>query len=337
MNYGEIFADTLKLIWRRKKLWVIAWLGSALMMVAMTIYMISIFGVQSIFLPMVMSQAASPEELGAMMSPAMLRMGIVLVLSALFFVVSYFINLIARGGGISEAGAAWEGDAVYVRRGLDAGLRKAPTLFLLDLLWGLPSLLLGVLSLVLMASSFAPFFSALQNGGDMDGDAAFRVFGSLMGGAMLIVCLGWLYSIFRGIFSPLMYQSAVIGRKSLRAAIAEGWRLALSHIGPMFIFWLLLLATSLAMGVVMQVLLTPLSMLLMGPWMQMMNSLDSQAPVAAPGPASWILTGVVGLGFGVIMWLSMSLLQAITLTLYARVYQELRQDEDEAASLAPED
>ncbi len=335
MKYGEILTDAFKLIWRRKKLWVIAWLGSALMMVAIAIYMGGMFGLQIIFMPMIMNEIANPGEMGPIAGPNMLYMGIAIIVAALSFVGGYFTNLIARGGGISEAGAAWEGDAVHGSRGLRTGLRKAPALFLLDLLWGLPALLLGVLTMMALASSFAPFFSAIQSGEDMAGDAALRMFSGFMGGVALITCLGWLYRIFRSIFSPLMYQAAIIGRKPLRAAIAEGWRLSASHIGSMFIFWLLLVAVHLAIGIVLQVVLTPLTMLLMGPWMQMMNSLSNQTPIAAPGPTSWLLVGVAGLGFGVIIWLSMSILQAITLTMYARVYQELRQEEPEAASLAP--
>ncbi|RUA15966.1 MAG: hypothetical protein DSY55_05080 [Clostridia bacterium] len=331
MKYGEILTDTLTLLWKRKKLWGIALIGQIFSMLLMGLYMGSIFGVQMRIFPRLMNGGGTPEEMHAALLSWMPKIVFLAILFFLFLIASYLFALIGRGGSISEAGVAWEGEAVRMRRGLRAGVRKAPALFVIDLLWGLPSLLMAGLMLFSLGASMSHFFSIMQNGSAIDDEAFFKMFGSMMGGMMLVICLGWLYHIFRSIFSPLMYQSAVIGRKSLRAAIAEGWRLAASHIGPMVIFWLLTLAISLAVSLVMQMLMTPLSMGMMGPWMKMMGE---QAP-AAPSSTSWLLIVLAAAGSGLVMWLSMSLLQAFTLTLYARVYRELLSEK--AKTSAPDD
>ncbi len=123
-----------------------------------------------------------------------------------------------------------------------------------------------------------------------------------------------------------MYQSAVVGRRGLGQAIGEGWRLAQANLGAMIILVLLLFV----LGILVNIVVSVLSLPLLVPWMGSFVSDMSRAAEGASGygpfampqfRSGWVV--VAGLWSGLLTWLSIGFLQSFRLTLYAEVYRQL--------------
>ncbi len=327
MDYGAIVTDTFKLIWEEKKLWVISAIGLSCSAVLSMMYMGSVMGWQ-------MNMMASlPMFTGAITENEMLDwfkrflLGYVLMLSLFgaLGLLSYIINLIARGALIAEANMAWNDESVELGRGFRQGLRKAAAFFLLDMLWILPWIVVFLLGLLFMGVVIGVFVGGIAS---MSGAESPGFFFSLIGSFFLIfgimLCLGVIYGLFRGVFAPLMYQASAAGDKPLGDAIREGWELARNHLGPMIIVLLLLWAIQLGLSIIVRILSFPFTWMVMGPWLDMMNSLEQGALATNISPVHWGVLIIASVGMGFLFWLWYSLSQTISLTLYARVYHELR-------------
>ena len=129
------------------------------------------------------------------------------------------------------------------------------------------------------------------------------------------------------VFAPLMYQSAVAGRRGLGAAISEGWRMAKANLGAMIILAILLWILNIALGMLVSLFTFPFMLPWMSSWMQnfsgMMESASRGAPPQMPqfGNTGWLL--VATLVSGILTWLTASFMQSFRLTLYAGVYRHL--------------
>lgn len=239
--------------------------------------------------------------------------------------LSYIINLIARGALIAEASMAWNDEPVELGRGFRQGLRKAAAFFLLDMLWILPWIVAFFLGLLFIGAVIGVFVGGTAS---MSGTESPGFFFSLIGSFFLIfgimLCLGLIYGLFRGVFAPLMYQASAAGDKPLGDAIREGWELARNHLGPMIIVLLLLWAIQLGLSLAIRFFSLPFTWMMMGPWLEMMNNLEQGASPVDIAPMHWLVIFIASVGTGFLFWLWYSLSQTISLTLYARVYQELR-------------
>jgi hypothetical protein len=142
-----------------------------------------------------------------------------------------------------------------------------------------------------------------------------------------VFCLALFIGLLSMVFAPLMYQSAVAGRRGLGAAISEGWRMAKANLGAMIIFAILLWILNIALGMLVSLFTFPFMLPWMSSWMQnfsgMMESASRGAPPQMPqfGNTGWLL--VATLVSGILTWLTASFMQSFRLTLYAGVYQHL--------------
>lgn len=322
MDYGGILADSIKLIWRERKLLALVFLGSSLLALAFIIYFGGVMGgqMQMMTLPMDMSY----EDAGDAVLKAAFLYLTSLGAAGILGLIGYFINLAARAGVVAEAARAWQGEKVNIRRGMHHGLRKAAAYFALDMAWALPVILV---SLFVGTMSMIFFFEVL------DGILAEQpvndpgIFLSTMTGAFavmgVILCLLLLYGIARGAFSPLMYQASVIDDQPIGDAIREGWRLSKANLGAMLVFFILMWAVQLGLSIVIRVFSLPFSLMAMLPWFRMMNSLQNGAIPTTANTTNWLMVFVAATGIGVLTWLWLSISQTLYLTFYARVYQEL--------------
>ncbi len=329
MNYGDILTDSFKILWKEKKLWIIGALGTALFAIGNMFYTGGYLNWYQSMMRRMMSgpEFPDPETMASEIGTMLYGYVAIMALWGVFSLIGYVVNLAARGGGIAEAGRAWQGEPVDISRGLAAGVRKSPGLFVLDLIWALPGLLFTLIGGGIGLALLFGFFSSL---GQFDDAAAsgrvLGLFGGFFAVLMLFFCLGFLYMLVRAVFSPLMYQSLVLGEKSLGEAIKEGWRLSRAHLGAMVVFWLLLLAVNMGLGVVMELVAMPFSFLLIFPMFGAM-----QNPDALLSSFHWPLFILFSLAMGAVVWLVRSLMQSLRLSLYARVYRELTRPEGEAS------
>jgi len=236
--------------------------------------------------------------------------------------LGYLINLVMRGATMNEAAIAWGGGRTKMGRGFSVGVGRGVYVFLIDLLWLLPGLLL-------MCGGFGAFATVIAAAAVSDGgsDAAGAVILSIITALCCIFCLALLVGLLSMVFAPLMYQSAVAGRRGLGAAISEGWRMAKANLGAMIIFAILLWILNIALGMLVSLFTFPFMLPWMSSWMQnfsgMMESASRGVPPQMPqfGNMGWLL--VATLVSGILTWLTASFMQSFRLTLFAGVYRHL--------------
>ncbi|PKO22037.1 MAG: hypothetical protein CVU38_11560 [Chloroflexi bacterium HGW-Chloroflexi-1] len=325
MSYGEVFAGTFRTIWRHKRLWLFGLLGVLLVAIGNGVYMGSVFSWQGRWFRLMgetIDRPGGPDALAGQMLRDMVWLWVGLGVLAVAALASYAVNLVMRGATIDEAAIAWRGGRSETGRGLRAGLARAIHLFVIDLLWWAPGVLFIGGGYVLGILVFTVGIGA--SGQSRGGEPVFALFGVLG----LLCCpflLIVIYALFNGIFAPLMYQSAVAGRRELGAAIKEGWRLARGHLGPMFIFWLLILGVSLVWGLLLSIVILPLNLPWLGSWAGMMKDAMNGVSPSFTGFANlkssaWVMAGAAQV---LSTLLYASFIQTFNLTMYAEVYRRL--------------
>ncbi|MGE5602693.1 MAG: hypothetical protein ACM30E_06555 [Nitrososphaerales archaeon] len=325
MPFGELFTGAFQRIWWHKKLWLLAMLGLALTGVGMIISSFLSARWMSSYFAFIAGIMRNPglmpgRAFGNFMS-SMSSLWVLGALVALLSLIGYVINLVARSAIINEAAHAWRNQATDTGRGLAQGSQRAIYVFLLDLLWLLPALVLGLGGLiaffVLTAGTVA---AARQDGGGG------LIVTSWVAFACCGACLGLLYYLVFVIFSPLMYQSAVAGRRDFGSAVSEGWSLARANLGAMIVFWLLLLLTGFVLSALRGIFDAIFSLPLMSGLFQSMSNMMQgfgQGFVPATRMLSGPLFVVLSLVSTVLWFLIATFTQALSLTLYTGVYQHL--------------
>ena len=327
MPFGELFTGTFVQIWRHKRLWLFGLLGLALTSLGLLVYQVFQYRWQSGWFTtmgdLMKNPGIMPERyFSAMMSSMVwlwLGMGVWLIVGLL----SYIVNLVMRGATMNEAAVAWGGGRTKTGRGISAGVSRAAYVFVLDLLWLLPGLLLACGVVGVFAAVIATAAAAADGGNDAVGVFLLTIITVLC----CVFCLALFVGLLSMIFAPLMYQSVVAGRRGLGAAIGEGWRMAKANLGGLIIFAILLWILNIALGMLVSLLTFPFMLPWMSSWMQnfsgMMESASRGIPPQLPqsGNTGWLL--VATLVSGLLTWLTSSFMQSFRLTLYAGVYRHL--------------
>ena len=327
MPFGELFTGTFGQIWRHKRLWLFGLLGLALTSIGLLVYQVFQYRWQSGWLTtmgdLMKNPGMMPERYVSTMMSSMVwlwvGMGIWLVVGLL----GYIVNLVMRGATMNEAAIAWGGGRTKTGRGISAGAGRAAYVFVLDLLWLLPGLLLACGGIGAFAAVIAAAAAASEGGNDAAGAFILTIITALC----CIFCLALLVGLLSTVFAPLMYQSAVAGRRGLGAAISEGWRMAKANLGAMIIFAILLWVLNIALGMLVSLLTFPFMLPWLSSWMQnfsgMMESASRGMPPAMPqfGNMGWLF--VATLVSALLTWLTASFMQSFRLTLYAGVYRHL--------------
>lgn len=331
MNYGEIIVDSFHVIWREKKLWLLGIIGLCIGAIASGSYMASWFNWQSNFMASLTDPgflaSGDPEE---MIRTILGRMGGLvggMAIMGCASVIGYIVNLVMRGATIGEAGRAWRGDSVDISRGASAGAQNGLYIFLIDLLWWIVPALLMLCGAIAGIILFATGLGVVMSAGEESAGAVFASIGTMFAFAGVLACVAFLVAIARGLFGPLMYQSLVLGDNSLGDAIKEGWSLAKNNLGPMVLFLLFLFVLQLVLQMIIQFASYPLMGVWMAGWIGMRVGLVETGILAPPSLGNSLLLVFGGLFVALVTLLVNSFLQTYALTLYARVYRILRDDQ----------
>jgi len=326
MPFGELFTGTFGQIWRHKRLWLFGLLGLALTSIGLLVYQVFQYRWQSGWLTtmgdLMKNPGMMPERYFSTMMSSLVWLWAGMGLWLIVGLLGYLINLVMRGATMNEAAIAWGGGRTKMGRGFSVGVGRGVYVFLIDLLWLLPGLLL-------MCGGFGAFATVIAAAAVSDGgsDAAGAVILSIITALCCIFCLALLVGLLSMVFAPLMYQSAVAGRRGLGAAISEGWRMAKANLGAMIIFAILLWILNIALGMLVSLFTFPFMLPWMSSWMQnfsgMMESASRGVPPQMPqfGNMGWLL--VATLVSGILTWLTASFMQSFRLTLFAGVYRHL--------------
>jgi hypothetical protein len=327
MPFGELFTGTFGQIWRHKRLWLFGLLGLALPSIALLVYQVFQYRWQSGWLTtmgdLMTDPGMMPDRYFSTMMSSMVWLWVGMGIWMLVGLLGYLVNLVMRGATMNEAAVAWGGGRTRTGRGLSAGVGRGVYVFLIDILWLLPGLLL-------MCGGFGAFAAmiaavAASNGGDEAAGGAFVL--TLITLLCCVFCLALLIGLLSMVFAPLMYQSAVAGRRGLGAAISEGWRMAKASLGAMIIFAILLWVLNIALSMLVSLLTLPFMLPWLSSWMQNVGGLMESAGRGMPPQmpqfenTGWLL--VASLVSGFLTWLTTSFMQSFRLTLYAGVYRHL--------------
>jgi hypothetical protein len=323
MPFGELFTGTFGQIWRHKRLWLFGLLGLALTSIGMLVYQVFQYRWQSGWLAtmgdLMKNPGMMPDWYFSTMMSSMVWLWVGMGIWLIVGLLGYIVNLVMRGATMNEAAIAWGGGRTQTGRGFSVGIGRGVYVFLIDLLWLLPGLLLGCGSLGVVGTILAA--GAASNGGN-EASVPATLFAMCC-----ICCLVLLAGLLYTVFAPLMYQSVVAGRRGLGAAMGEGWRMAKANLGAMIIFAILLWVLNIALGVLVSLFTFPFMLPWISSWMQnfsgMMESAGRGIPPQMPqfGNTGWLL--VATLVSGLLTWLTTSFMQSFRLTLYAGIYRHL--------------
>ena len=334
MPYGEIVNTSLKLLWKEKNLWFFSLAGLALGSLGSLIYTLFYAGAQGAILrnmgDWMTAPSGAPDEFVAQMMQfygAMLGGGAIALCGAL---LGYIVNLIMRGAVISEAGKALVGESTDFGRGAREGANKAVSIFLIDLLWWLPAILVGLCVGGAFVAMFLNLIGGAAAGNMEDASAAMSALGGVFATMLAMMCVMLIYGIVLGIFAPLMYQALVLDEKSVGDAVRAGWNLAKANLGPMFVFLIIVVAARLALAILMQIIMAPFAGAWMMTWFQSFEDIGQGLPPSF-NPMSAAMTGLMGVVGVALGLLVNSFMQSFSLTMYANVYRRLTADAAEAA------
>lgn len=329
MNYGDILIESFKLLWREKKLWVLAGLGTLIFGLLMGFYMMGILGWQAMLFNALQDLEQGDFDVFSRWMIGYLALFFLFVIGGL---VGYALNLISRAAIVEEAGRAWRGESTDLGRGLRKGLHKALAFLAIDFLWGIPMFVILV-----VAMGVGVGLMVLVIGDDPGGaENVIAFIGSMLAFMGLSLCVSLFLAAVKGVFGPLMYQASVQDDLSLGSAISRGWKLAKDHLGPMVIFLLLYWAVLFGLNILLRLVTMPVGFAFMVPYMGFIESLDQGTMPSLPS-GFWLTGFLSSVITGLVSWLWMAFIQVFYYTYYARVYQELSvsetlstQAEDEA-------
>ncbi len=150
MDYDKVIGQGFSAVWRHKSLWalgcigvMLAGLGSGVSAAFQLNWQADLY--QTFFSLFALEGEMSPQEaqefFRTFMGP-MVGVYATAGLAMLMAFLSYLVSLVTRGAIIDQAASSATTGTVDWRQGLQAGLSRAPYLFLIDLAWWLPGIVL---------------------------------------------------------------------------------------------------------------------------------------------------------------------------------------------------
>ena len=326
MNYGQIFGDSFRILWREKKLWVFGLIGLALSSLLGMVGGVAGLNFQRNLIgtlnqEMMRGGRGNPDRMVGAIFGSLGVFAVIISLVMLGSLVAYVINLAMRPATIREAMRAWRGGSVSVRRGSGEGASYMAGFFGVDVLW-------AVLPVVVVIGAYAAMFASIfgvvaaadsRSGGEA---AALGMVGLIF---LLFCCLaifGLLYAAFYAVLAPMMYQSLAQGRRSFGVALSEAWALGKAHWGPLILFAVMVWGVSLLLSILVQAVTAPFVSLFMGNWMEsIFQSMEGPVPTMPAPNYAILIPGLMALT--ALSFLVNSFMQSFRLTLYTKVYAEL--------------
>ena len=327
MQYGQIFGDSFRVIWREKKLWVFGLIGLALSSLLGMVAGVAGLNFQrnligTINQEMMRGGRGNPDRILETVFGSLGIFFVIISLAMLGSLISYVINLAMRPATIRAAMRAWQGESVSVRRGSQEGASSMLGFCGVDLLWAVLPTIVVIGAYIVMFGAIFGVGAAVDAGGG-NGDAIGM---SMLGILLLAFCcfaiFGLLYAAFYAVLAPMMLQSLAQGRRSLSAALSEAWALGKANAGPLIVFALMVWGVSILLNILVQVVTVPFTSLFMGDWMaNIFQSMEGSVPTLPAPNYAILIPGMMAVT--AVSYLITSFMQTFRLTLYTKVYAEL--------------
>jgi hypothetical protein len=323
MNYDRVIGQAFSAVWRYKSLWLLGCVGVLLAGLGSGIGSAFQLNWQADFQRNLLStmfdleREMTPQEAQEFFQTFMGSMvGIYAVagVAMLMAFLGYLVSLVTRGAIIDQAVSAATVGTVDWRRGLQVGLSRAPYVFLIDLAWWLPGIvLIGGLYVCGLLGIFGGIAATVNQAGEPNLGV---LFGSIIGFICVFLCAALLYGLAMGLVAPMMYQHTVQRRAGVFESIRAGWRIASANLGPMFI----LLVVSFLLTVVLTIGTSIFSLTFSGLGLSFMFSRPLGELPGAVRLGSLLLAG---LGYAVVYTLLGGFVEAVRLAIYTNAYLEL--------------
>ncbi|MDZ4177612.1 MAG: hypothetical protein U1E29_00015, partial [Coriobacteriia bacterium] len=157
-------------------------------------------------------------------------------------IVLWVISIAARGGLVRLVNDAEENRDVRAANGWSTGFRLWGRLFVLDLVLGLPVLVLAVIVGVI---AFLPLIRAGIDGSDPTAGFLSLCGGLFVGGIVLLIV-----GVIIGLLSELGRRHAVIADQPALRSIGLAWTDIRTRFKDVFVMWLVLFGVGIAYGIV---------------------------------------------------------------------------------------
>jgi hypothetical protein len=174
----------------------------------------------------------------------------------------WLLRLTSQAGLIRAANEADAGLKITLRKAFSDGFRYLPRFVAINLLFFVPVILLGIISVVVFAFTFAGSIVAMfaGNGAETEAFASAVGLGALC--ACLLICLTIPLYIVIAILYPFAQRAIVMEEQGVFASIGRAWRMFRANLGETLVLILLYVGIGIVFGVIVAIVIVPLGLLL---------------------------------------------------------------------------
>ncbi|MBI3943014.1 MAG: hypothetical protein HY326_08375 [Chloroflexi bacterium] len=235
MEYGQIITQAFAIVSRHRNLWVYG-------------FILAVLGGGSGGYSETINYRFNQQELSPGLSNLVREMGglipllLTLVCLGLFIgVLAWLGRILARTALIAAVARIVEGEPVSTARGLRLAMTRYTSMLGISILFNLPALLFAI---VIMTFIFLLILSSgmLQNVRAGVPPNFGSMFGAILGGAALIICLSLIFLlglILVELLRILTERHCVVHNSGIGDALAGGWQLFRQHFGELVLLMIL--------------------------------------------------------------------------------------------------
>jgi hypothetical protein len=305
MDYGQILGRSWRITWNNKFLWVLGFLAA-------------LTRASSNFNFNTSGSDMGPEQM-EQVAQAMVALGLLCCLGLLIGLAVWLVSLAAKGGLISAVSRIDQGETVTLGEAFRAGTARIWTLVGMNLLLYLPLILIAVVSIsaivALLAGSGITLATLAEEPSAVE---------SAIGGAFVLfifcfcglVCGLVLLGLFLQFINAFAYRGIMLRGLGAIESISHGWQVFRTNLGEVLLLSLLFLAISFGYGILIGIILFPLTLAFIVPMMALFSN------GGGPGPAELFLLFGGALCLGVVSAALISILVTWQSAAFTLAYQE---------------
>lgn len=234
MDYGRILRRAWTIAWGQRVLWLFGFLAS--------LYLQSSAGTNFDMLPASLQRWV----VEVVISPSLvIILGLVLFFGILAGLIISVLKALGYAALADLVNRFEDGEAINARMGWRAARQFGWRVFWIDLVLGLPVLLVFLIGLAPFLSTLFAGMVALSTGGSLDW-ASGRALLQTMTCALPFCCLGIGLGWFLGVLTALAERVCVLEDRPLWESMRAGWGLLRAHMAQIAGLWLVLALARLA-------------------------------------------------------------------------------------------
>jgi len=282
MDYGQILSRSWRITWNNKFLWVLGFLA------ALTRISSNTSSYQS------SSSDFNPENIDQIIQGTVLLLGLCCFFLIIGLVI-WLLSLIAKGGLITAVSQIDNGEQVTLGEAFRAGMARIWSLIGMHLLLYLPFILIVSAAIAVTVTLFAGTGITAASWTDEPsavGDTLVATFGIFFLCFCVLLCGLILLAFLLQFINAFAYRGIMLRGMGAVASLSHGWQVFRANLGEVLLLSILFFVISLGFGILVGIVLLPLSLVLIVPMLSMASSGSS------PGPAEilFLFSGFLCIG-----------------------------------------